>query len=249
MTNRIVVDSATAAQYNLSVGESVYVGSTVVEARSNQFRVVGITDKFSGFLGAQTIGMHLSELQEVSGTTDTDPGSFIAIRVEETARVDTVVQELNQRHPELEFRTAGDQTQAIVRSQQSLTTGGIAIGFLAVVVGGGIAGNTLGFVVVSQSAAFAGLSGLGVSSQTLRGIVLSQGILIGGGGGLVGVGVALISVPLLNHLVAAVTGFDSVIQTPWWVVVGGFLVAVTVGAVAGLLGVWRLTPVNRSQLR
>jgi hypothetical protein len=77
MSHEVMIDTQTAEQFDVGVGDTLYIGGTLSSARSNEFTVVGISDTFSRFLGTPTVTMPLSELQTVTGTTSTDSATFI----------------------------------------------------------------------------------------------------------------------------------------------------------------------------
>lgn len=240
MTGRIVVDSETAAQYNLSVGDTLHVGATILTAKQYEFTVVGVSDKLSGFLGTRTVGMHLSELQEVSGTTGRDPASFVAIRVKPGVNPESVEHELEQTHPGLEVRSDAEQLRSVVREQTPVVVGAVTLIVVAVIVGIALVGNTLALMIAHQRRQLAALRATGVSSVTLAGVVTTQGVIVGGVSGIVGLLAVYPVMSALNAVVRDLTGFSDLVEIPAWLIGAGFLIALGVGTAGATVAGWRV---------
>ena len=75
---------------------------------------------------------------------------------------------------------------------------------------------------------------MGVSRSSLAAIVLVYALFVGLLGGLLGVGLALPGIELVNAVTVRVTGFENVATLSRRVLLGGFGLAVLVSAVGGL---------------
>jgi len=146
MTHRIVVDERTASRYGIAEDDTLHVGGTVSAARGNEFTVVGVTDDLSNFLGAPTVGIHLSELQEVSGTTGTDPAALIALTVAPGHDPQAVARAIESGRPSLRVRT-GKQVRATVGGRPDLAAS--ALGLVGVAVVGGLFGLAVALPAVA----------------------------------------------------------------------------------------------------
>lgn len=247
MTHEVIVDERTAERYNLSVGETLHVGATLAAAREHEFTVVGTTRTFQTFLGVPTVAMHLSELQEVSGTTGTDPASLLAIRLAPTADTTAVQRDLERTYPSVDVRTNDQQVQAIIGGHATVIAGAITLVGLAVVVGVVLVVNVLALLVYQQRDQLAALKAAGVSGRTLLAVVTVQGALIGLLGGVSGLAATPIAVGLLNDAVGHLTGFSKLITTPAWLLATGLGLALVMGVLGASVAGWRvvrLGPLN-----
>lgn len=240
MTREILIDEETAETLDVSVGDSLYVGGSLSAARNNEFTVVGISPTFERMLGTPTVTLPLSELHEVTGTTATEPATFITVTATEDADVAAVQRDLQERHPEYEVRTNSEQLDAVLQEQVLVLAAGATLVLLAIATGIALTVSLLALVVYQQRREFAALKAQGVSSTVFVGSVVVQGLLLGALGG----GVALAVTPLaargLNRLAAAVVGYGDLVDTAPEIYLGGLSIAVCIGAVAAAIAGWRV---------
>lgn len=108
---------------------------------------------------------HLSELQEVTGTTGTDEATFVTVSLAEGADRDEVEDELQRAYPEYTVRTNDEQMRSILQHNAIVIAVGGALVVLAVVAGFALTIDVLSIVVFQQSRELAALTALGVSSK------------------------------------------------------------------------------------
>jgi putative ABC transport system permease protein len=239
MFKEVVIDPRTAESLDVGVNDTIHLGGSVEAARSNEFRVVGISPTFSSFLGAPTVTTYLSELQEVTGTTGTDKATFITITLREGANASAVEQDLQQAYPDLTVRTNQEQMQSVLQHNAVVIAVGGALVVLAVIAGFALTLNVLSIVVFQQKEELAALTALGVSAKTLVGMVAAQGVLLGALGGLLGVAVTPPFVVALNFVAAEIVGFEGLVQAPGSVLVLGGAIALVIGTLAAAIAGWR----------
>ncbi|WP_276302496.1 ABC transporter permease [Halorussus lipolyticus] len=239
MTNTVIIDSRTAEMYDVGVGDTLHVGGSVESAREHEFTVVGISPTFSSFLGAPTVTTHLSELQEVTGTTGTDKATFITVSLNDGVDKSAMEQELQRAYPDYNVRTNQEQMRSILQHNAVVIAVGGALVVLAVVAGFALTLNVLSIVVFQQKEELAALTALGVSSKTLVGMVAAQGVLLGAVGGLLGVAVTPPFVVGLNWVAAEIVGFEGLVQAPGSVLVLGGAIALVIGTLAAAVAGWR----------
>lgn len=246
MTNEVLLDKRAANQLGVEVGDTIHVGGTLAAADNNEFTVVGISNDVARYLGTPTIMLHLSELQEVSGTTGTDPAATILVTVEDGTNETAVQAELQEEYPEYEIRTNQEQFESVLQSQSALLASAVTIVVLAILGGIALVSNVLGLFVYQQREALAALRAVGISTGLLLRVVVAQGLTIAAFGAAIGIAVAAPAVRLLNRIVTAVTGLEFVSMPPWTAAVGGGI-ALSLGLVgslvAGLLVV-RVSPLE-----
>jgi putative ABC transport system permease protein len=246
MTNEVLLDKRAAEQLGVEVGDTIHVGGTLAAADNNEFTVVGISNDVARYLGTPTVMLHLSELQEVSGTTGTDPAATVLVTVEEGADETAVQSELQEEYPEYEIRTNQEQFESVLRSQSAVLASAFTIVVLAILGGIALVSNVLGLFVYQQREALAALRAVGVSTGLLLRVVVAQGLTIATLGAALGIAVAAPAVRGLNRVVVSVTGLEFISMPSWTAAVGGGIALVLglVGAlVAGLL-VARVSPLE-----
>jgi putative ABC transport system permease protein len=240
-SEEVVIDERTAAALNVSVNDTIHVGGTVANAR--EFRVVGVSPTFSTFLGTETVTLQLSELQALTGGTESDPASIVTITVANDADPAEVESALESEY-EYAVRTNREQLRAFVGSNAGLVVGVTALSVVAVLSGIVLVVNVLATLVSHQRRELAALRAIGVSTPTLVGAVLGQGFGIGLLGSAVGVGLAPIAASALNAVVADLTGFTELVRTPLWVLGGGAALALLMGTLGAAVAAWRVVRVD-----
>ena len=240
MTHEVVIGPRTAELLNVSVGDTLHVGGTVVSARQHEFTVVGISPTFSRFLGTPSVVMRLSELQELTGTTRTDSATMITIDLTSDADPKVVEQEIQEQYPQYDVRTNQEQLQSILADKAIVLASGLVLVVLAVVAGVALTANLLALLVYQQRQQLAAAKALGISSTVLIGTAAGQGFVLGLLGGAVGLLVTPVAGAGLNAVAAHVVGFEGLVQTPETVFVLGALVAVGIGTIGSVVAGWRV---------
>ncbi|PSP50938.1 hypothetical protein BRC60_04155 [Halobacteriales archaeon QH_1_68_42] len=111
---------------------------------------------------------------------------------------------------------------------------GASLLVLAVVAGVLLVLNMQLSFVFRHRETLAAVAAMGVSRSSLAAIVLVYALFVGLLGGLLGVGLALPGIELVNAVTVRVTGFENVATLSRRVLLGGFGLAVLVSAVGGL---------------
>jgi putative ABC transport system permease protein len=241
MTHEVIVSPRLASRYNLSVNDTLHIGGTLASAREHEFRVVGISILFERFLGTPTVTLHLSELQEVSGTTGSDRASLIAISTDPGANTDIVERRLEQRFFDFDVRTNNEQVGAIIGGQGAILASAGTLVVLAIVSGTALILNMLTLLVAQQRNQFAVLKAAGVSGRLLAVSTLTQGVVVGLLGGVIGILLSVPATEALNRVVADLTGFSSLIKIPAWLLATGLLLAVLMGILGATVAGWRVS--------
>jgi putative ABC transport system permease protein len=247
MTREVVIDPRTASLLDVGVNDTVHVGGTPGVAAANEFRIVGISPTFSNFLGGPTVVLHLSELQEVTGTTGTDAATLVTVDLVEGADLDRAEREIQARYPAYEVRTNREQLESTLREQAVLVASGTSLVVFAVLAGVAVTVNVLLSYVHQRRRELAALRAVGLSVRTLVAVTLVQALVLGVCGGALGTALTLLSIPVLNALAAALVGFEGVVPLRVEVLLAGVGVAVGVSALAGAAAsarVGRLDPLE-----
>lgn len=240
MTRELLIDERTAALLGVNVGDTIYVGGTIAAAQTQQFEIVGISGTGSQFLGTPTLTLPLSELQEITGKTETDPATLITIALTDEADPARVGDQLARAYPELTVRTNDEQFQATLQRQAVVLAGGVSLVFLAVIAGLALTLNVFLSLAYQQLPEYAALRSLGSSGTTLAGVVLCQSVVVGVLGCVVGLAMAVPAASMLDFAAAAVTGFEDVVRlSPLVFLLGGGVAALT-SLVSGVVVGWQL---------
>lgn len=233
----VVIDARTAEIFDVGVGDALYVGGSADSAE--EFDVVGISPTFSSFLGSPTVTTHLSELQELTGTTGTDKATFITVSLTDDADPQAVERELQDQYPEYTIRTNDEQMRSILRNNAVVIAVGGAMVVLAVVAGFALTLNILSIVVFQQSEELAALTALGVPMRTIVGVVAAQGVMLGAVGGLLGVALTPPFALALNAVAAEIVGFEGLVRTSAQVLALGGAIALVIGTLSAAVAGWR----------
>ena len=233
----VVIDARTAEIFDVGVGDALYVGGSADSAE--EFDVVGISPTFSSFLGSPTVTTHLSELQELTGTTGTDKATFITVSLTDDADPQAVERELQEQYPEYTIRTNDEQMRSILRNNAVVIAVGGAMVVLAVVAGFALTLNILSIVVFQQSEELAALTALGVPMRTIVGVVAAQGVMLGAVGGLLGVALTPPFALALNAVAAEIVGFEGLVRTSAQVLALGGAIALVIGTLSAAVAGWR----------
>lgn len=241
MSHEVLIDTQTAEQFDVGVGDTLYIGGTLSSARANEFTVVGISDTFSRFLGTPTVTMPLSELQTVTGSTSTDSATFITVSVEDGTDVEAVQKRVQADYPEFTVRNNQEQLEAVLQNQALVLAGGVTLVVLAFIAGLALTTNLLGLVVYQQRETLAALQATGMSQSTLVGLIAGQGLVIGIVGGIFGVGLTPPLANILNRIAERLVGFDGLVKVPTEMLFVGFGIATVVGTVSAAVVAWRIS--------
>ena len=107
-----------------------------------------------------------------------------------------------------------------------------------------VTGNTMAISVRERTSELAVLKAIGFSDRAVLFFVLTEALLIAFSGGLLGLGIAAVAMPLLAYKLASL--LPSLVLAPWMLLLG-LLAAILVGLASGLLpgfGAMRLRVVN-----
>jgi putative ABC transport system permease protein len=247
MTHEMLIDRRTADVLGVGVNDTLYVGGTVADARRHEFRVVGISSTGSRFLGVPTVSLPLSELQEVTGKTASDPATIIAVQLDDGASVGTVESDLQAAYPGYDVRTNREQLRATLERQAVVLAGGSSLVVLAVLAGLALTLNALLAMLYRQFETYAALRALGVSTGTLTVASTVQALVVGTAGGLLGIGLAVPLAAGLDRAVRALVGFENVVRLPPRVLALGFGIAVAMSLVSAFVagrGIRGLRPLD-----
>ena len=240
MTKEAVISSNLASQLNVSVGDQIHLGGTIITARQTQFTVIGISDAFAGFLGSPVITVRLSELQEITGKTALDSASVLMITVDSEAQLMQTAHDLQRRYPEYDVRTNQEQLRATLDRHALIIASAVILVCLAIAAGLALTTNILLQFIHQQQQSIAAALAQG-ASMTVIGFVVSQGIIIGMTGGILGLLLTPIVMSGLNSLMKNTFGLTGFLEFSSTVALLGFGVSLGMSILTASVAGWRLT--------
>jgi putative ABC transport system permease protein len=203
-----------------------------VEINDQRARVVGRTSGFSSFLGSPYVFTSYTDASRYLGLRP-DETMFILVQVQPGFAIERVKNELQTRLPDVEVSTRKEFSHRAEFYWTSQTGAGGAILAAAVL------GFFVGLTVVSQAIysttmehieEFATLKALGATSGYIVRVIISQAMLSGLAGYLLGV-------LITNPMIRAARPHIPWISTPWWLPAGVFLPALAMCVLASILSV------------
>jgi len=228
----LVVGSRLENTQNYSIGDSLHVGGTVLDARQTQYNVTGTSSTFSTFLGTPTVALPLAELQAMTGNQATDRASLITVDVASDASVSVVRERLENTYPQFTIRSNSEQLQTIIGSRIVIVAAGVTLVALAVLSGLVLTTNLLALLVIQEREVLAALQAMGVSRRVATMLIVTQGLCYALLGCMVGI---VLTFPLgwaLNRVTAELTGFGTLVQISPVVLVAGAGIALIAGVVS-----------------
>ncbi len=244
MTRAVIVSNGVATQLNVSTGDTIYMGGTLATASEQEFTVVGISRRFSVFLGAPTAVVHLAELQQVTGSTGSDRASMIGVQTEPGVDAMTTSREIEAAHPDLRVRTQQQQFRAVFENQGAILASAITLVALSLLVGAGLVGNTLGLVVYQQRRELAAIRAVGVRRTTLVLSIVVQGVAISVTGVLLGLAATPLLAGSINSVINDIVGFAELIKLPLWVIATGTSMGLCIGVLGAIVAAVRIAGVS-----
>ncbi len=219
----IEVGYQAAAQYELSVGDSLEVGG-------KNFEVVGILEKTGSIVDIIGV-MPLRSLQSVLPGAE-GKVSGIWIWVKEGVDANILMNSIENNYPEL----SATHGLAILEYSEKFTKFGDAIRLLviavAILIGTLAAMNTVTITTFERTREFGTLRAIGASGGYVFKLVLVESVLLCIIGGLVGSLLGFVGSLLAENVILTEIGMD-IVAVPWSVPVTVMMVALIVGLVAG----------------
>jgi putative ABC transport system permease protein len=247
MVHEVIIDQRIADRYNVSVGDSLYLGATTSVARQHEFTIVGISDMYSSSVGTATVVMPSSELQEISGLTASDRAALMTVKLADDVDPAATKTELERAYPSYTIRTNQEQLQSTLADQAIVIASGASLVVLAVIAGILLLINLQLSFVARYQETFGALTALGTSQSSLVIVVVCNTLCVGILGGVLGAGLSLPGAWALNRIAFAITGFEGVVAVSNRILLGGVAVSVVIsllGGTAATLYLGRLRPLE-----
>ena len=243
MSYQVVISPTIAEKYDLEVGDSLYIGGTIANARENEFEIVGVSPTFENFLGTGTVTTRLSELQTLTGNAYDDSATLITIETVPGTDQEAVKEELAAEYPQYTFRTNQEQLVSLLERQAVVLAAGGSLVVLGIISGGILSLNLLLSIVYVQRKPLSILRAVGATRRGVVGIAVIQALAIATVGYVVGVGLTPVFAGVLDEIAFTVTGFEGLVQVPRYAYFAGAGVAFGFALLGSIAGAWRVTRV------
>lgn len=146
---------------------------------------------------------------------------MMSLQVESGHEVEAAATALQEDYPAYTFRTNREQLQAVLSEQAVVLASGAGLIALAIVAGVLLLLNLQLSFVNRHRETFGALAALGTSHASLGVVVLTNTIVLGVIGGLVGILLAVPSLWGVNQVAAALSGFEGVVSVTPEILLGG----------------------------
>lgn len=230
----IILGRQAADNLKKSVGDTIRLYET-------PFRIVGIYETGQSFEDGGAV-ISLSDAQIIFKKPR--QVTFYEVQVRDPTQMETVQARIEQFFDDLAVSEASDvaDEQVTVQSMRAMAWG---IGLVAVLIGGLGMMNTMVMSVFEQTREIGVLRAVGWPKRRVLRLVLSQSLALSALGGLLGVGMGLGLVWLINRTPAISSYAPGVAGAP--LLIQGMIVALVLGTVGGLYPAWRaagLSPIE-----
>ncbi len=216
------------------------VGDTI-KLYETPFRIVGIYETGQSFEDGGAV-ISLADAQIIFKKPR--QVTFFEVQVHDPTQIEAVQARIEQLFNDVSVSKAADVAEEQV-NVQSLRAMAWGISLIAVLIGGLGMMNTMIMAVFEQTREIGVLRAVGWRRGRVLRLILSQSLVLSALGGLLGVGLGLGLVWLINHTPAVSSFAPGVVKTP--LMVQGMSVALALGMVGGFYPAWRaanLSPIE-----
>jgi putative ABC transport system permease protein len=225
----VVLGQNIADDYNKNVGLSI-------EINNNKFLIVGLFTTGSDFLD-NAILMPIDIAREGVGVDD-DTVSTITVEPYNLDEIDRVSELIEFRIEDVDAKTGSEFAESISQMTGFLASFLWVISLVSAIIGGVGIINTMLMSVLERTNEFGLLKATGWTNSNLIKLVITESVLVGFVGGLVGLIVGSVGVFVLNELV----GVSSVLSLP--LIFQAMFMAITFGTLGGIYPAYKATKID-----
>ncbi|MCZ7355887.1 MAG: ABC transporter permease [Candidatus Methanoperedens sp.] len=246
--SEILLDERAAKLLGANIGDTLNIGKTVIEARKQKFKVVGLTNSMSSFSSGPMLVFYLSELQDISGNNYYDTVNLIMLRLKDPTKAEDTQKQLEAQYPDYTVSTNLNLLKKIVKQNFPILASAFSIVVLAVIMGAILMVNTVLLSLNERKNEIGILKVMGFMRWSIFKFVGSEGFLVCIIGGITGV---LLSIPLsgmLNMIVYKVAGFNNLVLIDNTYIYMGMAVAIITGLLTSFLAVMQISRMKPAEL-
>jgi len=246
-----LVGERLAQRFNWKVGDRVPLQSTIFPDRSGSknwaFDIVGIlhsTDKKSGGFFDQMFLLHWKYFDDTTPYNQGQVGWYVT-HVADVSQADRVAKAIDALSANSDHETRTQTEQAATASwMKQLADIGLIVGsimgavFFTLLL---LSGNTMMQAVRERTSELAVLKTIGFSSRSVLAMVLAESVLLLLLGGVVGLGLASLIIPVVSAGSGGMLNLPSVGASSWLL---GLTLMVLIGVAVGALPAWSAMRLN-----
>ncbi len=246
-----LVGEQLARRFNWKVGDRVPLQSTIFPDRSGSknwaFDIVGIlhsTDKKSGGFFDQMFLLHWKYFDDTTPYNQGEVGWYVT-RVADVNQADRVAKAIDALSANSDHETRTQTEQAATASwMKQLADIGLIVGsimgavFFTLLL---LSGNTMMQAVRERTSELAVLKTIGFSNRSVLAMVLAESVLLLLLGGVVGLGLASLLIPVVSAGSAGMLNLPSVGASSWLL---GLALMTLIGVLVGALPAWSAMRLN-----
>ncbi|WP_430387658.1 ABC transporter permease [Dyella sp. 20L07] len=247
----ILVGEKLAQRFNWKVGDKIPLQSTIFPNRQGSknwtFDIVGILhskDKKAGGFFDQMLLLHWKYFDETTPFNRGQVGWYVT-RVTDVNQADRVAKAIDAISANSDHETRTQTEQAATASwMKQLADIGLIVGsimgavFFTLLL---LSGNTMMQAVRERTSELAVLKTIGFSNHSVLGIVLAESVLLLLLGGVIGLGLATVIIPLVSANSGGMLNLPSVGTSSW---VLGVVLMIVIGLLVGALPALRAMRLN-----
>jgi putative ABC transport system permease protein len=242
--SEVLVDSRAAHLLGVEVGDTIFAGKTISDARNRQFKVLGISDSLSTFSLNAMVIFPFPEFQLITGNHYHDSASMIIVRLNDVNTAEQVKNDLQEQYPEYQVSTNREFLNNIIKQNGFFIVSASSIVILAIVMGTSLIILTMLLSLNERKREIGILQVVGFSRLSIARNFGFEGFIISVIGGISGI---LLSVPvagIINQIVKRMTGLDELLVLDTKIMLLGFSMAVIIGLLSSLATIWRLSTIK-----
>lgn len=247
----ILVGEKLAKRFNWKVGDKIPLQSTIFPDRQGSknwtFDIVGILhskDKKSGGFFDQMLLLHWKYFDETTPFNRGTVGWYVT-RVSDVNQADRVAKAIDAISANSDHETRTQTEQAATASwMKQLADIGLIVGsimgavFFTLLL---LSGNTMMQAVRERTSELAVLKTIGFSNHAVLGIVLAESVLLLLLGGVIGLGLASLIIPVVSAGSGGMLNLPSVGASSW---ILGVVLMIAIGLLVGVLPALRAMRLN-----
>ncbi len=229
-----IVGRTLAHRRGVKVGDSL-------EAAGIRVHVAGILDS-EDQQDLNVAYVHLDFLQRAAGASQLGVVTQFNVQVNDPQKLDAIAQAIDQRFAQDEVRTATSSVKSFIAQAAGDAVHLIAftryVGFGCLLAVLGLIANAIVLSVQDRIKEHAVLQTLGFTGGQVAQLIVSESLLLGAMGGLIGSGAAL-GVMRFGQFALSSEGFSIPFLATPMTLVTGLVIAVGLGVLAGLVPAWQ----------
>jgi putative ABC transport system permease protein len=225
-------------RYSVVIGSTLaeehdkYVGSTI-ELEDTKFKVIGIYDIGEGMAEYGRVAMmHIDTARDITGFPEDEVSDF-TVQTHDPEYEEKLARRIEAKYDDVDASTVTEFTEEFAFMMDAINAFFWVIAAVGITIGGIGIINTMLMSVMERTKEFGVLRSVGWTSDNIIKLVLSEAILLGVAGGIIG----CITGTLLVRLTEQYIGFKLLV-TPE-LLISAIIFSITAGAVGGLYPAWR----------